>query len=189
MKIQDTIGLSRRVERVPNRQKNIARRHWSVGAIYFELKRRGVLEAGASYTLIAWLIAQVAELIGEVFETPAWILQALLVALAIGLPISLFLAWAFELTPSGLKPNSEISPTDAVTPKKGRVFVCGLIAILVLTIGALAIGREPGGCAITPQADGHLPGVSGNSSVALYFRRESTKLDVTRRKSFMRAIG
>ena len=153
MEVQGAVDLSRQVERTPIGRNRTNRRRWSAGALYLELKRRGVLEAGTSYTVVAWLIAQVAELVGEIFGAPAWTLQALLIALAIGLPIALFLAWAFELTPSGLKLESEVSPADSLSPKKGRVVVCGLIAILVLTIGALVAGREPGVCTIPPQAD------------------------------------
>lgn len=139
--------------------RNTSRRRRSAGAMYLEIKRRGVLEAGTSYTVVAWLIAQVAELVGETFAVPAWTLQALLIALAVGLPIALFLAWAFELTPNGLKPESEVLPEDSEPRRKGRVVVCGLIAILVLTIGALAVDPAPGVCTIPTQADVHLPGL------------------------------
>ena len=93
-----------------------------------------------------------AELIGEIFDAPAWTLQALLSALAIGLPISLFLSWAFELTPGGLKLESDLSPIESFSRQKGRGLVCALIAVLVLTIGTLLVNRDTSVCATSVEA-------------------------------------
>ena len=124
---------------------------WSARAFYFELKRRGVLEAGTNYTVVAWLIVQVAEMTGEIFGTPDWMLQTLLFALVIGLPIALIIAWAFELTPGGFKLESELPPVGSIARQKGRGLLCALIAILVLTIGALVVNRESSTCPLSPQ--------------------------------------
>ena len=138
--------------RSPRERRKVATRiYWSPRALYFELKRRGVLEAGTSYIVVSWLIAQVAELIGEIFGAPAWTLQALLIAMAIGLPVALILSWAFELTPGGLKRESEMTPVETIARQKGRGLVCALIAILVLTIGALIVNREASVCSLSSQ--------------------------------------
>ena len=102
--------------------------------------------------MVAWLIAQAAELIGEIFAVPEWTLQALLIALVVGLPITLVLAWAFELTANGLKLESEVIAVESVARQKGRGLACALIAILVLTIGALAVNRESSVCTVSSQA-------------------------------------
>ena len=136
---------------------------------YLELKRRGVLHAGTSYTVVAWLTVQVAELIGEIFVLPEWIMQALLIALVIGLPIALILAWAFELTPNGLKFESDVTPSESAAGGRGRSLVCGLIAILVLTIVALAMNREVAVCSVAQ---------ASNSASVLYFPQKSTTLRV-----------
>ena len=146
-------------------------RRRSASSGYLELKRRGVLHAGTSYTVVAWLIVQVAELIGEIFVLPELFLQILLIALVIGLPIALILAWAFELTPNGLKFDSEVTPSESAAGGRGRSLVCGLIAILVLTIVALAINPEAAVCSVAN---------AGNSDIALYFPQESTTLEVMR---------
>jgi hypothetical protein len=78
-------------------------------------------------------------------------LQMLLITLVIGLPIALILAWAFELTPVGLKLESEMTPVESITRRKGRGLLCALIAILVLTIGALVVNRETSTCTLSPQ--------------------------------------
>lgn len=149
---------------------------WSAGALYLELKRRGVLEAGTNYTVVAWLVAQVAELIGEIFVLPAWALQALVIALAVGLPVSLFLSWVFELTPRGLKLESEITRAEAAARTRGRAYVCGLIAILVLTIGALAVRNAPAVCPMPTQAESNTTETPEISEIELYFGQDSTRL-------------
>ena len=161
MKMEAVVGRAQKTQRARARRRGGV--SWSLQALFFELKRRGVLEAGTSYVVVAWLIAQVAELIGEIFETPAWMLQALLIALAIGLPIALILSWAFELTPGGLKLESELPAVESIARRKGRGLVCALIAILVLTIGALVVNREASVCKLASQATVQQPVIPENS--------------------------
>jgi hypothetical protein len=68
-----------------------------------ELQKRKVFRVGAAYLIIAWLIAQVAELGLDSFEAPGWVIKTVLLVLVLGFPVSLFLAWVYELTPDGLK--------------------------------------------------------------------------------------
>ncbi len=142
METQSLVRQSNAIEQARLRRGACAGRSWSPHSWYLELKRRGVLEAGTNYVVIAWLIAQVAELIGDIFDAPDWLLQMLLIALAVGLPIALILSWAFELTQGGLKREEEVASVSPTERHKGRGLVCALIAILVLTIGALAANRE-----------------------------------------------
>lgn len=151
MEIQSVVGRPQMIQPTRSSRKNGVSASWSPRALYFELKRRGVLEAGTNYTVVAWLIVQVAELIWEIFGTPGWMLQMLLIALVIGLPIALILAWALELTPVGLKLESEMTPVESIARQKGRGLLCALIAILVLTIGALVVNRETSTCTLSPQ--------------------------------------
>ena len=68
-----------------------------------ELKRRNVFRVGFAYVVVAWVIAQVADLVLENITAPDWLMQAILLILASGLPIALIFAWAFEMTSEGLK--------------------------------------------------------------------------------------
>jgi len=79
-------------------------------SFFNELKRRKVIRVGTAYALGAWLVAQVTEMSAESFGAPEWVMQMLLIVLAIGLPVTLVLAWAFELTPAGIKRDSEVEP-------------------------------------------------------------------------------
>ena len=80
--------------------------------IFAELKRRNVVRVGAAYVVIAWLLAQVAEFAFENFGAPEWVLKTFVVVLLLGLPLALFFAWAFELTPEGLKLEKEVDRTQ-----------------------------------------------------------------------------
>jgi TolB-like protein/Tfp pilus assembly protein PilF len=99
-----------------------------------ELKRRNVIRVGLAYALIAWLLAQVADLALESFEAPGWAMKTVLLLLALGFPLALFLAWAFELTPEGIKPEADVDRSGA-TPRAGsRRLDFAIIAMLSVTL-------------------------------------------------------
>ena len=85
------------------------------------LQRRGVLRVAASYAVIAWLLLQIADVVLEPLGAPGWVLQALIVAVAVGFPVAVVLAWFYELTPDGIqldraeagaeRPNVPVSKT------------------------------------------------------------------------------
>ena len=106
-----------------------------------ELKRRNVIRVGAAYIIIAWLIAQVLQLIFEAFGTPDWVFKTVLVLLAAGLPFSLFFAWAFELTPEGIKREHEIDRTQSITPHTGKKLDRMIIGVLVLSLTYFAYDK------------------------------------------------
>jgi TolB-like protein len=107
-------------------------------SLFLELRRRSVFRVGIAYLAGAWLILQVASLVLDSFEAPAWILRALIFASAIGFPISLLLAWFYELTPEGVKTASE---REAVEPARllGRRIDYVVIASLVLALSFLLV--------------------------------------------------
>ena len=114
-----------------------------------ELKRRNVIRVGAAYIIIAWLVAQVLQLIFESFGTPNWAIKTVLVLLAAGLPFSLFFSWAFEMTPEGLKREHEVDRTQSITPQTGKQLDRMIIGVLVLSLVyfaydkfVLSAGRE-----------------------------------------------
>ena len=85
-------------------------------SIFNELKRRKVFKVGIAYVLIAWLVAQVLQLVFESFGTPDWAIKTVLVLLAVGFPFALFFAWAYEITPEGLKRDQEVGRSQPITP-------------------------------------------------------------------------
>ncbi len=82
-----------------------------------ELKRRNVIRMAGLYMVGAWLIMQVSETLLPIFDTPAWVLKAMVYVLAIGfLPVLAF-SWIFELTPEGLKRDSEVDRAQSIAPQ------------------------------------------------------------------------
>ena len=73
-----------------------------------ELKRRNVIRVAAAYAVIAWLLLQLGDVILNNIEAPSWVFQVILLVLIGGLPIALIFAWAFELTPEGLKKERDV---------------------------------------------------------------------------------
>src|SRR5690348_15809659 len=68
-----------------------------------ELKRRNVYKVAVAYAIVGWLIAQIATQIFPFLEIPTWVVRLIIVLIAIGFPIALVIAWAFEATPEGIK--------------------------------------------------------------------------------------
>ena len=85
---------------------------------------------------IAWLVAQVLQLVFESFGTPDWAIKTVLVLLAVGFPFALFFAWAYEITPEGLKRDHEVGGSQPITPHtikklKGNITAAGQLNSLI----------------------------------------------------------
>ena len=111
-------------------------------SLFTELKRRNVFKVGAAYIVTAWLILQVADVILGNIEAPAWMFRALLLFLAIGFVFVLLLAWAYELTPEGIKRESESSESASAARKPAQILHYVVIAVLALAATYLFITRE-----------------------------------------------
>ena len=110
-----------------------------------ELKRRNVFKVGVAYVVMAWLVMQVADVILNNIEAPTWIFQVLLVFLAVGLVVALVLAWAYELTPEGIKREAEDSESTPVARKSSQKITYVLIGVLALAASYLFITKEKSG--------------------------------------------
>ncbi|MGE4073106.1 MAG: hypothetical protein AB7E72_18210 [Lysobacterales bacterium] len=101
-----------------------------------ELKRRNVIRMAGLYIVGAWLFVQVAETLLPIFDTPAWVLKALVLLLALGFVPALVFSWIFELTPEGLKRDTGAASTDAVGLRTARrldlLTLVGVVALLAL---------------------------------------------------------
>jgi hypothetical protein len=86
-------------------------------SFFKELKRRKVFTVGIGYLLVAWLVAQVLQLVFESFGTPDWAIKTVLVLLATGFPLALFFAWAYEVTPEGIKRDHLVDRSQPITPQ------------------------------------------------------------------------
>jgi hypothetical protein len=70
-----------------------------MASVWGELKRRNVVRVGIAYAIVAWLLLQLADIVLDNIEAPAWVFQTILLLLILGFPVALIFAWAFELTP------------------------------------------------------------------------------------------
>ena len=104
-------------------------------SLFNELKRRNVFRVGIAYIVVAWLIAQVADLVFDNVAAPDWIMPVLLFLLAAGFAVAIFFAWAFEMTPEGIKKEKDVDRSQSITHKTGRKLDFMIIGILVLALG------------------------------------------------------
>ena len=103
-----------------------------------ELKRRNVYKVAVTYAVIAWLLIEAASLLLSTFEGRTQLMTALMVVLALGFGLALFISWAFEATPQGMKRTANV-PDDAVLPSwSRRKFAVFIITIALLAAGLLA---------------------------------------------------
>lgn len=106
-----------------------------------ELQRRNVYKVAAAYAVVSWLLIQVATQTFPVFEIPAWASRFVILLLLLGFPVALVLAWAYELTPEGLKLTDEVPPAASITRSTGRKLDFAIIAVLSAVIAALLLAR------------------------------------------------
>ena len=109
--------------------------------LYAELKRRNVFRVGIAYIVVCWLLLQAGDLLFEILEVPEWASKLLLAFLLLGFPLAIFFAWAFELTPDGIKRETEVDRSKSVTHKTGKKLDRLTIGVLAIAIGFLLFDR------------------------------------------------
>ena len=108
---------------------------------FAELKRRNVYKVAVAYAVVGWLIIQVSSTVLPTFHAPEWVVQTLVVLVALGFPIALVIAWAFELTPEGIKRTEDVV---AAKRPKNRAWLYVVVLGAVLSIGLFLLGRYTG---------------------------------------------
>jgi len=106
-----------------------------------ELKRRNVFRVAAAYAVIAWLLAQVADVAFDAFGAPDWVPKSVLLLLILGLPVAVLFAWAFEMTPEGVKREKDVDRTQSITSDTGRKLNRLTTAVLVAAVGFLLVDK------------------------------------------------
>src|SRR5262245_52793713 len=109
--------------------------------LFAELKRRNVYKVAIAYAVVAWLLMQIASQIFPFFEIPNWAVRLVVLLLVIGFPVALILAWAFELTPEGIKRTEDVDVSKSIRRKTGRKLDFLIIAVLLLVIAGLLFQR------------------------------------------------
>src|SRR5437773_7121617 len=107
---------------------------------FAELKRRNVYKVAVGFAVVGWLLIQVATQVFPFFEIPNWAVRLVVLLIVVGFPIALVIAWAFELTPGGIKRTEE---ADRIYPgrSRGRAWIYLVIAAGLLSAGLFFFGR------------------------------------------------
>ncbi len=106
-------------------------------SFFEELKRRNVFRVAIGYVITAWLLLQVVDLVLENINAPDWVMQVFMLALAIGFPLAIFFAWAFEMTPDGIKKEKDVDRSQSIAPQTGHNLNRTIILVLVLAVAFL----------------------------------------------------
>ncbi|HEY5992345.1 MAG TPA: tetratricopeptide repeat protein, partial [Candidatus Udaeobacter sp.] len=117
---------------------------------FAELKRRNVYKVAVAYAVVGWLLVQVTTQVFPIFEIPNWALRLIVLAIIIGFPIALVIAWAFELTPEGIKRTEEADLAGRKRPKP-HAWIYVVIVGALLSVGLFFVGRYIVGTKTTPR--------------------------------------
>jgi TolB-like protein/DNA-binding winged helix-turn-helix (wHTH) protein/Tfp pilus assembly protein PilF len=109
--------------------------------ILAELKRRNVFRVAAAYAIVAWLLVEVASVVLPTFKAPEWVMQVFTFLVILGFPLALIFAWAFELTPGGIKRESAVDPAESITHLTGRKLDFAIIGLLALAVVFLVVNH------------------------------------------------
>src|SRR6195256_719883 len=113
-------------------------------SFFSELKRRNVYKVAVAYAVVGWLIIQVSSTVLPTFHAPEWVVQTLVVLVALGFPIALVIAWAFELTPEGIKRTEDVDGAASARQPRKYTWIFVVIVGAALSVGLFFIGRYTG---------------------------------------------
>ncbi|HEY5775942.1 MAG TPA: hypothetical protein VIS57_07655 [Xanthomonadales bacterium] len=145
-------------------------------SFFEELKRRNVFRVGIAYVISAWVLLQFVDLVLENIQAPDWVIKVFMLALAVGFPLAIFFAWAFEMTPEGIKKEKDVDRTQSIAPQTGRKLDRSIIVILLIAVIYFAwdnFSPEKGSSAISPHGTetsaqgGLIPPSAAQKSIAV----------------------
>ena len=110
-------------------------------SFFAELKRRNVYKVGVAYAVVGWLIAQIATQIFPFLEIPNWAIRLVILLIVIGFPIALIVAWAFELTPEGIKRTEDVDLAASARQPRKHAWIVVVIVGAALSVGLFFFGR------------------------------------------------
>ena len=111
---------------------------------FTELKRRNVYKVAVAYAVVGWLLVQVATQVFPFLEIPNWVVRLVIALVAIGFPIALVFAWAFEATPEGIKRTEDVDPSAERAPKK-HAWIFVVVIGVAISVALFFLGRYTAG--------------------------------------------
>ena len=118
---------------------------------FAELKRRNVYKVAVAYAVVAWLLIQAASIFFPAFDAPPWVMKIFIIVIIFGFPVALIFSWAFEITPEGIKLESEIEPNKSIARRTGRKIVAVTIALAVVAAGLFVYQLVRSNNAVAPR--------------------------------------
>jgi len=104
---------------------------------FAELKRRNVYKVAVAYAVSAWLVIQAASILFPIFEVPVEVMKGFVILIAAGFVVALIIAWAFEMTPEGMKRTADISPNERLPYWSRRKFTAVIVILALIAAGLL----------------------------------------------------
>jgi len=136
---------------------------------FAELKRRNVYKVAVAYAVVAWLTIQAASIFLPAFNAPQWAMQIVILILVVGFPVALAFSWAFEITPEGIKLESEIEPNKSIARRTGRKIVAVTIALAVVAAGLFVYQLVRSKSGATPRQSEATTAITNKSIAVLPF--------------------
>src|SRR5438874_3273882 len=118
---------------------------------FAELKRRNVYKVAVAYVVVSWLLIQASSIFLPAFDAPPWVMKIFIIVVIFGFPVALIFSWAFEITPEGIKLESEIEPNKSIARRTGRKIVAVTIALAVVAASLFAYQVVRSRSTSTPQ--------------------------------------
>src|SRR5437588_2818690 len=123
------------------RRKSLWRKTVKIDNFFAELKRRNVYKVAVAYAIVGWLLVQVATQVFPFFEIPNWAVRLIVLLIVIGFPIALTIAWAFELTPEGLKRTEDVDLAASARQPRKHAWILVVLVGAALSIALVFVGR------------------------------------------------
>ena len=110
-------------------------------SFFEELKRRNVFRVGVAYIVAAWVMLQVADLVLEAISAPDWVLQALLMLSGLGFFAAVIIAWAYEMTPEGIKREKDVEHSESITNETAARLNRLTIGLVIAAVAIVFVDR------------------------------------------------
>ncbi len=133
-----------------------------MAGIFTELRRRNVFKVSVAYIITGWILVEAADVLLDGFEAPGWVFKTFAALIFLGFPVAVIFAWAFELTPGGLKREKDVDRSQSITPRTGRKLDFMIIGLLVVALGYFVVTHDWG-----TQEIGRSATANGRQSIAV----------------------
>ncbi|MFC1702779.1 tetratricopeptide repeat protein, partial [Pseudomonadota bacterium] len=140
-------------------------------SFFNELKRRNVFKVGVAYAVAAWILLQLIDVVGDILALPVWVPKFILLLLVVGLVPALIFAWAFEMTPEGVKREKDVDRSQSIAPQTGKKLNNTILLMMALAIAYLLFDKfsapaQPGTDHFSQQSSGQTTDTNEKSALS-----------------------